>query len=86
MGYDRVYPIIFPEYLTHIYVGTVLKIAIEEESKLTPVICSAGFCNIHEGRYIAEHGSESLNMKKNKREDSKDARILNMPNAMQGMV
>lgn len=86
MGYDRVYPVLFPEYMVHAYVAAVLKTAVEQDIKKSALIYSGGFCWLHNGRWVAEHRSESLGMIKNEQYDSRDARILNMPHALQGMV
>lgn len=87
MGYDRVYPILFPEYMTHYVVAEVMKVAVEEEIKIKPTVHSAGFCEIsNDSIVVSRHGSESLGIKRNGKQEPKDQRMLNMPNALQGML
>lgn len=92
-GYTRMHSIIFPEFMTHSVVAHGIQNAVFREEDVALEVHSAGFCNIHftDQEWIATRGSESLNIKRasnddGRAEDEYDARILNMPDAMQGLM
>jgi hypothetical protein len=83
----RVFPFIFPEQLTHSIVAAHMQQALWKEYDEGPTIRSAGFCHIHNGEWQTERGSESLGVPKgHPSKGYEDYRILNMPNAMQGIL
>jgi len=82
---ERAHVLIFPEYQTHSVVATGYTFSHlrMEGSELT--LQSAGFCWLNDaGMWEAHAGSESLKIPKG--DGSQDAAVLNMPNAMQGLV
>lgn len=86
-GFTRVYPIIFPEYMVHSIMAAAAIFAHMRECKEELSVLTAGFCNIDaRGNYVCEHGSESLKIKKDKTVDQFDADLLNLPDAMQGII
>jgi hypothetical protein len=92
-GYTRMYPVIFPEFMTHSTIAHGVQNASFREEDVALEVHSAGFCNWHyiDQEWIATRGSESLNVKRaanddGRAEDEYDARILNMPDAMQGLM
>jgi hypothetical protein len=85
-GYTRVFPIIFAEYQTHSVVAALAIAAIDHEFKKTGTPLTAGTCWTTNDEWKCIHGSESLSMPKNKSCNALDANILNMPNALQGII
>jgi hypothetical protein len=86
-GFTRVYPLIFAEYMTHSIIAAAAIFAHMRECNEELSVLTAGFCNIDaRGNYECEHGSESLKIKKDKEVDQFDADLLNLPNAMQGII
>lgn len=85
-GVDRVYPIIFPEALVHSEMAKQMQHMIGMEFGRVPSVRSAGFCHPSGGRFDGHSGSESLNIKGNSARSDDDLRILNMPDAMQGIL
>lgn len=87
-GFHRLYPIIFPEYLTHSTVAKCMANAILEECGSVPSIESAGF---YDTRGVGQwarctHGSESLGIKPDSKKELEDAVTLSAPAASQGIV
>lgn len=86
-GYSRAFPIIFPEYMTHSVVALGTIFAHDKEEKLKLDVLSAGICFIDpRGNWSCERGSGSLNIKRSKELSKVDERILNLPEAFQGIM
>lgn len=88
LGIERLYPVIFPEYMTHCVVAHGVQNAFFKEEDAVLEVHSAGFCNIHytDQEWTATRGSESLGIKRGAfNDDYDDAKILNMPDALQGL-
>lgn len=83
-----VYPVIFPEYLTHSQVAKRMEHCVMWEHSHHAEVFSAGFCAPSQsgGMYVTRHGSESLRIDQNPDRVTKDNRLLNLPNALQGLV
>lgn len=82
----RVFPIIFPESLIHKSVADRMIHCIGWDLNHIPHVKSAGHCDIWNGEWDCERGSESLGIKKSPVLDAGDKFILNMPDALQGML
>jgi len=85
----RVFPIIFPETLTHSEVAKSMRHMIGFDRDFIPEVFSAGFCDIDvdAGEFECERGSESLKIPKGTNDERLgDKKILNMPSAMQGIL
>lgn len=86
LGFSRAYPFIFPEYLVHKHVAEHMVHLLGMEENKDSTVLSAGFCHLHNGEWQTEHGSESLGIARDSRKGHRDHKILNMPNAMQGIL
>lgn len=85
-GVIRVFPIIFPERLVHKSVAEHMIHLIGWDRGDIPTVRSAGFCDIdvNTAEFFARPDSESLGISANF--DMDDEKILNMPEAMQGIL
>lgn len=87
IGVKRVYPFIFAEWCTHSEVARSMIHMIGMETNVIPEVLSAGFCEtIGDEFAVITHGSESLKIKPDRSRCKHDERILNMPNALQGIL
>lgn len=87
LGFKRIYPFIFAEYSTHSEVARSMIHMIGMETNIIPTVLSAGFCEPGQlGFQVTQHGSESLRLKQDSRQGDEDDRLLNLPNAAQGML
>lgn len=87
VGIERVYPFIFPERLTHSEVAKWVEAAVMREfDDAGAKLYSAGFCHLYGNQWQAKHGSESLNIRPDPRQEFRDQKILNMPEAFQWML
>lgn len=86
LGFSRVYPFIFPEYVVHKNVAEHMVHLLGMEENKDATVLSAGFCHLHNGEWQTEHGSESLAIARDHRKGHRDHRLLNMPSAMQGIM
>lgn len=87
-GFDRLFPVIFPEYMVHVVIAQGVQNAYFREHDDVLQIHSAGFCNWNyvDQEWCCERGSESMCIKKGSNDDNfSDAQVLNMPEAMQGI-
>jgi len=90
-GYLKVYPIIFTEHLIHAVVAQSVIHGTMREEGMELKVLSAGFCEMGDDiDWECQTGSESLRIEKEKEWNGErgrvDANILNMPNAMQGII
>lgn len=83
-----VYPIIFPEHLVHAEVARRMAHMIGFDSGFGPPdVLSAGFCEPGtNGFVVTSHGSESLRIDSKRVLEPRDARYLNLPSRMMGIV
>lgn len=86
LGFTRVYPFVFAEYCTHKFVAEYMIHMLGMKEDKDAKVSGAGFCHLHKGEWQTDHGSESLGIKKDIRQGYKDHVILNMPNALQGII
>lgn len=90
-GAMRVYPFVFPEYMTHFFVERGMILSVQSEVPNVSVeLLSAGFCYRdrpgHLFHWFCDSGSESLGIVGNDVRSREDECILNMPEALQGFV
>jgi len=85
-GVERYYHVIFPEMICHSSIDEGLQRALYCDFKDPGEKFSAGFCHFYKGEWQTEHGSESMNIKKDQRKGFVDYRVLNLPEAMNGML
>ena len=89
MQIARAHWFVFSEMETHSEVAARMQHMIGHETGIIPDVHSAGFCSINNDEFDCYVGSESLKISK---EDpgyvrsAADDRILNSPNALQGMI
>ena len=83
-GVNRVYPVMFPEYMVHSVVAKAIIEAHDEKNMPGLVVESAGFTNGEMGPVT--HGSESLKIKADVERALIDLKILNLPSAFQGII
>lgn len=87
IGVKRVYPFIFAEWCTHSEVAKSMTHMIGMETNVIPEVLSAGFCEPNTlGFEVTQHGSESLKIKADRARYEADTDLLNMPNALQGIL
>lgn len=87
LGFKRIYPFIFAEYSTHSEVARSMIHMIGMETNVIPDVLSAGFCEPSTlGFEVTQHGSESLKIKSDRGRCAADTDLLNMPNALQGIL
>lgn len=85
-GFTRVFPVIFPEHMVHSIMARAVADAHFRATQDGLEISSAGFCAHDDGSWVCFRGSESLNIPKDSSKDAEDAKVLNMPEALQGIV
>lgn len=85
LGFTRVYPFIFPEYVVHSNMAEHMMHLLAMEEDKDAKVLSAGFCSLHDNQWRCTHGSESLAIKSERRCELRDERLLNLPNAQQGI-
>lgn len=86
-GFSRVFPILFPEYMTHAIVAMAMIFAHKRETQREARVKSAGFCYTgHIGQWNCSVGSDSLRIPKDVNKTVQDEYILNMPEAKQGIL
>lgn len=79
--------IIFPESFTHAVVADGVIRAFSSEKELPLFVHSAGTCETGVGGHFeAYSGSYSLGIPHRKEADVFDSKVLNLPEAMQGMI
>lgn len=86
LGVTRVYPFLFPSYCTHKFVAEYMVHMLGMKEGKSAKVLSAGFCEVYEQEWQVEHGSESLNIKRDDKAGMRDYRVLNMPQAKQGII
>lgn len=85
-GVYRLHHLIFPEFITHAYVAEGYAREFRRNEKKLLTVVSAGFCYMdNAGDWECTTGSESLRISKNNQNDSKDALIINKPEAFNGL-
>lgn len=84
----RVYGFIFSEHLVHKEAARFFERIVSRQFDYPAEVYSAGFCQADgaHGIYVSEHGSESLNIKRDDGQAVKDAAILNMPRYAEGAL
>lgn len=86
-GYRLIYPIVFPDSLSHVNMAVTTMVCVQKElGDGNPgsdiIVLTAGECWINsKGRWAAIHGSVSLNISADKKKDKVDADMLNLPGA-----
>lgn len=87
LGFVRVYPVVFPEYMTHKSVADALVHMMGMVESKEATVLSAGFCHIDRWeQWHCTRGSMSLDINSDRKHDFRDQLVLNMPNAAQGIV
>lgn len=83
----RMHHLIFPEHMTHVVVSTAIQHQHFKETQQVLEPVSGGFCELNVGYdWECERGSISMNILPDKEGSLSDSRILNMPEAMQGLI
>lgn len=86
LGIRRAYPAIFPEYMAHATMAAFYAKAIKDETREDAFVMSAGFCEFFKDSVRCFRGSESLKIKEDHKLSQLDTEIMNLPNAMQGVM
>lgn len=85
LGFVRVYPFIFPEYVVHANVSEYMIYLLGMKEHKSAKVLSAGSCVLRRGEYIAGSGSVSMDIKGSPARSKRDQRLLNMTEALQGI-
>lgn len=88
LGFTRACPFVFPEHIVHSKAKENFTMLILRAEGICPDFLSAGLCHVgKDGHgFVCTSGSESIGHIGTQERSMADERILNMPEAMQGII